>query len=124
VTTVQSGGVVVGGSCPGPDSDGDAFADGDEVFVGTDPADACADTITPNDEADDKWPADFDDSQSINLVDLNKLLPPPLGSWGATPGNGPYSVRRDIVPDGVINLPDLNKTLPPPLGAWGVICTP
>ena len=113
------------------DDDNDSYTDADEGVIGTDPNDDCAITPDPNDEADDKWPPDFNDDQLINLVDLNKILPPPLGSWGASPGNpdpngdgtDDWSPRRDIVPDGVINLPDLNKTLPPPLGTWGETCT-
>ena len=110
--------------CPADtDCDADGHNDYDETLIGTDPADACGAAC---------WPPDFNDDQLINLIDLNKLLPPPLGSWGASPGNpdpngdgtDDWSPRRDIVPDGVINLPDLNKTLPAPLGAWGETCTP
>ena len=45
----------------------------------TDADDACADTPDPNDEADDKWPPDFDDNQVINILDLNRVMPPFFG---------------------------------------------
>ena len=126
-TTVSAPGDNDGDTVPDPvdsDDDNDGYSDTDELSIGTDHFDSCADTPTADDEADDKWPPDFDDNQVINLTDLNKLLPPPLGAWGSSPGNGPYNVRRDLVPDEVINLTDLNKLMPPPLGAWGETCTP
>ena len=112
------------------DADSDSYTDNVEVRLSTDPQDACGDTTTPYDERGfdyyepiSPWPPDFDDSQIVNIIDLNVLLPPPLGSWGATSGDPLYYARRDLFPDGVINLIDLNKVLPPPLGAWGQTCT-
>jgi hypothetical protein len=112
------------------DADSDSYTDNVEVRLSTDPQDACGDTTTPYDERGfdyyepiSPWPPDFDDSQIVNIIDLNVLLPPPLGSWGATSGDPLYYARRDLVPDGVINMIDLNKVLPPPLGAWGQTCT-
>jgi hypothetical protein len=118
VKTVQIGGVVVGGSCPGPDNDGDEFADHEERFVGTDPEDPCADTASADDEGDDKWPADFDDNQVINISDVFEVLPPVFGS---SPGNPSYAPRADLVPDSVINISDVFKLLPP---VFGSSCTP
>ncbi|MCH7617025.1 MAG: S8 family serine peptidase [Chloroflexi bacterium] len=43
---------------PIDDPDCDSFTTAIENFVGTDPTDACANTVTANDEADDRWPAD------------------------------------------------------------------
>ncbi len=34
---------------------------------------ACAETAAQNDEADDRWPADFDDNKTINIVDVLAL---------------------------------------------------
>jgi hypothetical protein len=109
------------------DGDCDGFSTADEGVIGTDPDVYCHDGAGLPD-----WPPDFNDDRLINLVDLNKLLPPPLGSWGSSPGNpdpngdgiDDWSPRRDLVIDGVINLPDLNKALPLPLGTWGHTCTP
>ena len=114
------------------DGDCDGFSSADEGTITTDPADPCANTSDSNDEEPDAWPPDFNDDRLINLIDLNKMLPPPLGAWGSSPGNpdpngdgtDDWSPRRDLVIDGVINLPDLNKLLPAPLGTWGHTCTP
>ncbi len=90
---------------------GDAFGlffrDEVEAFLvrpadpdGLDPLDACADTPTPDDEADDKLAVDFDDSQSIDGSDLFlfserfgtvKDVSPPIGKQ-------PYIERFDIYP--------------------------
>ncbi len=48
-------------------------------MIVTDADDPCADTPDPNDEADDRWPADFDDNQVINVLDVNMTLPPFFG---------------------------------------------
>ncbi len=118
--TVLSGEVVVGGPCG--DSDGDGFTDTDEGVIGTDPADPCADTANPGDEGDDKWPADFDDNQIINLADLFSVLPPYFGSSPSNPdtngdGIADWSPRADLSPDGLINLGDVFPVLPPVFGA-------
>jgi hypothetical protein len=122
---VQDGGIAVGTSCgaPDPDTDGDGFSDGDEAFIGTLPMASCPATDAADDENPDAWPPDFDDNQVVNIVDLNKILPAPLGHWGETPASPGWSPRYDIVPDGVINILDLNKMLPAPLGFWGESCT-
>ena len=112
-----------------PDTDGDGTVDFAEWSIGTDPDNACS-LITGH----DAWKQDFNQDRFINLVDLNKLLPPPLGSWGSSPGSACdcYVVRRDINPpsagnewgpDGFINLVDLNQMLPAPLGQWGAGCS-
>jgi len=97
------------------DGDCDGFTDGDEGMIGTDAADPCADTPGPDDEADDRWPSDFDDSQVINISDVFYVLPPYFGT--SVP---PTSARRDLAPDGVINISDVFKVLPPYFG-WS--CT-
>ena len=104
------------------DTDGDDHPNDNEISMQTDPLVDCP--LVPGKH--DAWPPDFNQDRVINLVDLNKILPPPLGSWGSSPGSpcDCYTVRRDIYPDEVINLVDLNKILPPPLGSWGETCTP
>jgi len=47
--------------------------------IGTHPQDPCADTPDPDDEADDKWPPDFDDNMVINVLDVGMTLPPYFG---------------------------------------------
>ena len=94
------------------DEDCDGFTDTEEVVIGTDPADDCANTPDPNDEADDCWPPDFDDNQVINILDVGEVLPPYFGT--SVP---PTSARRDLLPDGVINVLDVGLTLPPSFGS-------
>jgi hypothetical protein len=100
---------------PVGDSDCDGFTDTDEGVIGTDPADNCADTPDPNDEGDDRWPADFDDNQVVNILDVGEVLPPYFGT--SVP---PTEARRDLVPDGAINILDVGMTLPP---YFGFMCT-
>ena len=99
---------------PAGDPDCDGFASANEGVIGTDPSDACANTAGANDEADDRWPADFDDSRTVNVLDVVNVLPPYFGS--TVGGGDPYSARRDLVPDGVINIADVVKMLPPTFG--------
>lgn len=47
-------------------------------MIVTDHDDRCADTPDPDDEADDKWPPDFD-YQVINVLDVGMTLPPYFG---------------------------------------------
>ncbi len=100
------------------DCDGDRFTGNVEAFIfsAADTVDdqaPCAETPFLIDEADDRWPPDFDDNQVVNILDLGYLLPPYFGS---TPGDPNYSVRRDLVPNGVINILDVGETLPPIFG--------
>jgi len=97
---------------PADDPDCDGFSSTDEGSIGTDPNDPCANTPDPNDEADGRWPSDFDDSQVINVLDVIHVLPP---FFGATVP--PTSARRDLVPSGVINISDVVKVLPPFFGS-------
>ena len=100
---------------PANDPDCDGFATADEEAIGTDAADPCANTGDPNDEPDDRWPADFNDNGVVNITDVVNVLPPYFGSTAA--GGDPYSPRRDLVPDGVINITDAGKILPPWFGS-------
>lgn len=60
---------------PAGDPDCDGFTDGAESIIGTDPLDPCANTATANDQADDRWPTDFDDNRQVNIVDVLALKP-------------------------------------------------
>lgn len=112
------------------DADGDSYSDSMELRLGTDPLDACADTTTANNERGfdyneplSPWPADFDDSRIINIIDVFQVLPPIFGSSSGEPG---YKARSDLFGDlfggdGVINISDVFQVLPP---VYGSTCTP
>jgi len=115
-TTVSAPGDADGDTIPDTvdtDDDNDGYSDTVELSVGTDHLDPCADTVTADDEADDKWPPDFNDDQIVNIADVFQVLPPIFGS---NPADPQYSARSDLAPDGVINLTDVFEVLPPIFG--------
>ena len=91
---------------PGDDFDGDSLGLGDpfwfrdeiEVFIGTNPLDACADTSAPDDEAVDKLPADLNDDQAINILDRARMVFQLLSLT--------YDQRFDLSGDGLLNIQD------------------
>jgi hypothetical protein len=90
------------------DDDGDGFHDDDELSVGTDPLLACGPTA---------WPPDFDDNQTVNLLDMLPFKP----HFGATnPSDPKYDPRYDLNTDGAINLLDLLPFKP----VFRLSCTP
>jgi hypothetical protein len=97
------------GACPGG-----YWRDAVELSIGTNPLDCCADTTAANDEADDKWPPDFDDSRAVNVVDFTM--------WRASYASPPKALnqRADLNADGSVNILDF--------GAWkpyfGSSCVP
>lgn len=87
---------------------GGFFRDGIELFVGTDPLDACADTSTVNDERGpaygepvSAWPPDFNESAFTDMGDLGALA----DHWVYL-GN-PYGVRYDLNANGICDIGDL-----------------
>jgi hypothetical protein len=91
--------VIVGNS---PDTDGDGFTDAIENYIGTDPNLACGPSA---------WPPDFDDNQTVNLLDVLEFKPH-YGSSVQNPdpnGDGiiDYDPRYDLNADGSIDLLDL-----------------
>jgi Zn-dependent metalloprotease len=96
------------------DDDNDGFSDTVELAVGTDHLIPCAETPTADDEADDKWPPDLNDDQTVNIVDIVQLTPPTFGSQSSDPA---YSARIDFNPDGVINILDIAQMTPPVFGS-------
>ena len=88
------------------DDDGDSlglgnplwFRDVVELFVGTDPLIPCANDTTPDNEVDDKWPADFNDDQAVNIQDRALVVSQLL--------SGPYDVRFDLNTDSALNILD------------------
>jgi Zn-dependent metalloprotease len=85
--------------CLGPNNGG-SFSDRVELSVGTNPNDRCADTTVANDEADDKWPPDFNDDRSNNTLDFalwkNSFASPPK----------PLNPRADLNADTSVNTLD------------------
>ena len=96
-----------------PDDDNDGFLDTSELFVGTDHLQACADTPAANDEAMDRWPADFNDDQVTDIFDIVLLTPP---FFGASSAEANYSARKDFNGDGVVDLFDIVQLTPPRFG--------
>ncbi len=93
---------------PVGDDDCDGVPTTNEVFVGTDPNDACANTAAANDEADDKWPTDMNDNQRTNTLDVAFYVP----TLGTSAPGPPYVVRLDLTMNGVINTLDVAKFVP------------
>jgi hypothetical protein len=87
------------GTCPGGNYD-----DYEELWVGTNPLDPCADTTTPNDEADDKWPPDLDDNRVINVLDIGKFY----GHLNYCQGDASYVKRFDLNADTCVDQTDVN----------------
>ena len=93
----------LGGACPTGGTSQPAFRDCIELFVGTEPARACAATPTANDEPVDAMPADFNDDKAINVTDRtlmvlairNQLANPPV-----------YMQRYDLNASGAVNVTD------------------
>jgi glucose/arabinose dehydrogenase len=76
------------------DDDNDAWSDAGEAIIGTDPLDKCANTPAVNDEADDRWPADINDSMFSDSADIAFLT----GDFGdPVPAAAPR--RHDVSPD-------------------------
>jgi len=88
---------------PADDDDCDGSTTALENFVGTDSADSCANTATPNDEAVDKQPMDTNDDQSVNTFDVVPFIPA-LNSVAPEPA---YTVRLDLNASGSINTFDI-----------------
>ncbi len=85
------------------DDDDDGFSDTVELLVGTDHLDACAHTPVAGDESDDRWPPDWDDSQSVNILDVLQFKP----RFGSSSSDGAYSPRFDLNIDDSIDLLDI-----------------
>lgn len=87
------------GTCPGG-----YFDDFIELFVGTNPLDPCANTTTANDEDDDKWPPDFNDDQTVNILDVVQGFKDRIDSCQGDPE---YVARSDLNADTCITLDDV-----------------
>jgi hypothetical protein len=87
----------VGDACDTGDSDADVFSDAVEVYVGTDPADACPDDLT-----DDAWPLDNNRSGDLSVTgDVFNYV----GRIGATPSSpNNWWQRLDLNKSGDISV--------------------
>lgn len=96
----------LGDACDADDDD-DSYSDIAEGSIGTQPADNCAGAPGTGGDA---WPADFDLSQTVDILDIVQLTPPVFGSGIGDPN---YSTRKDLSPDGNINILDIVLLTPP-----------
>jgi hypothetical protein len=109
---------------PANDPDCDGFASADEEAIGTDAADPCANTSDPNDESDDRWPLDFDDSQTVDVSDLLGVGQSFKNSFGASDPDPGYHRRYDLNKDGTIDVLDLLGVPVSFKSMFGLSCTP
>jgi hypothetical protein len=116
---LNSDGKPDGGDACDSDDDDDGFSDTLEGHIGTMTIDHCADSSTPNNEADDKWGADFDDNQVLNIADMNSFLFPLRGDgtfnkFGhpVPDPQDPTIARWDLSQSTTINIGDLNAINP------------
>lgn len=89
--------------CQGEKCPSGYFNDWIEVFVGTSPLDPCANTTTANDEADDKWPPDFNDDRVVDVTDALLIFARPL----VCDDDPQYAQRFDLNADTCITIDDL-----------------
>jgi len=76
------------------------------VYVGTDPLDPCANTATANDEADDKWPPDFNDDRYVGVA--TDIALGFSGKLGYCEGQQGYYQRSDLDADTCVDMDDYN----------------
>jgi lysophospholipase L1-like esterase len=101
--------LIVGWSFPAGDGDCDAFTTANENQVGTDPNSACAANSAPNNEPlPDRWPLDFNDSQTANTIDVGFFV----SRLGTSAPEPPYDVRFDLNANGIINTIDVGRFVP------------
>jgi len=82
--------------CPAdPDCDDDAFDDPLEVYLRTDPTDAC-----PDNSSDDAWPPDINKDTQANILDVLLFKPVIMTSVPPSP------VRFDLNADNNIDILD------------------
>ncbi len=94
---------------PADDPDCDGFDTTTETFVGTGPFGQCAaDDTANNEDLPDKWPADMNDNQLVNLFDVV----PYIAALNSVAPNPPYFARLDLNASGNINLFDLLPFIP------------
>jgi len=89
------------------DDDGDGFHSRSEVVIGTDPLDACANTIQPNDEPlPDAWPPDMNDDTYVDIADI-VFLTVRFGK-SVPPESARFNIAPDP-PDGFVDITDIAR---------------
>jgi hypothetical protein len=103
----ETGGIGEGIVCPGGPTDScpeNAFdSDWIEFYVGTNPAEACAQNDAFNNEPYDSWLWDFNDDRRANLSDVT-FMGPSFGKFVNAPGG---NKRTDVNADGLTSLSDV-----------------
>jgi hypothetical protein len=86
--------------CPNsPDCDGDKWGDGIELYLGTDPLDACPDIVG----SDDAWPLDINMDTFVTMADVFKYS----GKIGKSVSADPLLRRLDLNMDNFITMADI-----------------
>jgi hypothetical protein len=94
----DSDGDGVGDACDTGDTDGDLFSDQQEVYLGTDPLDACADS-----RSDPAWPLDVNNDTAITASDVMNFR----GRINSAHGDTGWWQRLDLNGDGVLTVTDV-----------------
>jgi len=80
------------------DTDGDAWINKNELYIGTDHMDNC-----PDNTSDDAWPPDVNNNKSVDILDVLLFKP----HMNCSVGQGCYDNRYDLNVDGVVNIIDI-----------------
>lgn len=96
----------IGDACD--DSDGDAWMDMVELYVGTNRLDRCANTTTANDESPDAEVLDITDNRIKNTLDIATFIT----RLNAVQGQPNFDVRWDFDMNARINSLDIVKYIP------------
>jgi uncharacterized repeat protein (TIGR01451 family) len=99
-----------GGACPTGGVPKPLFRDCIEIYLATDPLDACPDVVGtpglcpgPSCDGDDAWPWDVDVSRQVNIADVFKYK----GKIGKSVGDPDYMQRLDLDASGQVNIADV-----------------
>jgi len=91
---------VVGTDPLDEDTDDDAFRDGVEVYLGTDPTDACPDVVG----ADDAWPLDVNVDGRVTVVGDVLAYSGRIGATGGPPPSANWRQRLDLNADNSLSV--------------------
>jgi hypothetical protein len=95
-------------SVPANDSDCDRFANNIETYLGTDPTLQCAANPGLNNEPlPDRWPADMNDNQVANTLDVGAFVFSLNSMNDQTPPDPRWNQRHDFNGNGLINTQDI-----------------
>jgi len=93
----------VGDACDADDSDGDGFTDAIEVYLGTDPLDAC-----PDNPSDDAWPLDINIDTYVTVIPDIYAYRGRINTTGGPPPDSNWWQRLDLNADNFITaIPDV-----------------